>query len=388
MLFQIDCKNIKQSKQLTLINAAKYPILVRIIEDSSYTVIPSFSLLKFNERKNFQIMPKLTSRQESRLKIEAIEFDETKLETLSVPPFWNERNKGSLQSQSQSLLLSTDAQDSNGFAHYNKSPTMNQIFHDQNQDSSNTNERYVQQIKKKINDHDNQNNSISSITSQQSIQRMGSAKIADDNKFQQSYSQNRKHSLSDFESYGYMSTTQTQQQILKMPNDFNNFLDQIDSSNDPFLIQLPSQHESQTQSQHNFPDNQQQDMSISETTSIQRFHTSKQQFPQLKRSKFNEKSKLRVSYPFVHHPKSPINNQHHLNKNKLIEDQLLKQINELKHNKEVFLQELKKLEFKMLFNCKNANTINQQRFYIWHILITSVLCLLIGSFMKRFIPQF
>lgn len=84
MLFKIDCKNIKQSKQLTLTNEAKYPILIRIIDNNSCSIIPSFSLLKLNEKKKFQILSKLPFKTESLIKIEAIEFDETKINTFVI----------------------------------------------------------------------------------------------------------------------------------------------------------------------------------------------------------------------------------------------------------------------------------------------------------------
>ncbi|CAD8137790.1 unnamed protein product [Paramecium pentaurelia] len=395
MLFTIDCINIKQSKKLMLTNEAKFPILVRILENNSYNVIPSFSLLKSKERKNFQILHRLNTKPDSLMRIEAIEFDETKLDTFSVLPFWNERIKGSLKTQSQSLTLPTNISESCSFASYDRSPTMNQTFQDQNQVQNNSNESPIklntQQLKQNSNFHDNQSdkfNSKQQINSQQSIQVIGSTKIAEENKFHQSYQQERKHSISSFESYGYISTTQTQQQILKMPKDLNNFLDQIDSSNSPFQIQTPSQFQSQTHSQINFPDNAQQEVSISETTSIQRFENRKLSFLQQSRLQFNEKPKLRVSQTFINHPRSTIQNQQILSKFKELEIQLQKQINQLQLNKEVLQSELKKLEFQVMFNNNNANSSNQQHFFIWHILLISVLCLIIGSFLKKFTPQF
>ncbi|CAD8135308.1 unnamed protein product [Paramecium octaurelia] len=393
MLFTIDCINIKQSKKVLLTNKAEFPILVRIIESNSYNVIPSFSLLKSKERKNFQILHKLNTKPDSLMRIEAIEFDETKLDTFSVPPFWNESIKGSLKTQSQQLALHIS--ESSSFVSYDRPPAMNQTFQDQNQVYNNTNEcqnkLQTQWLKQNSSIHYNQSDQFNSkqhINSQQSIQVIGSTKIAEENKFHQSYQQERKHSISSFESYGYISTTQTQQQILKMPKDLNNFLDQIDSSNSPFQIQTPSQQYSQTHSQINIPDNAQQDVSISETTSIQRCENRKLSFLQQSRLQFNEKPKLKVSQSFINHPRSTIQNQQILCKFKELENQLQKQITELQLSKEVLQQELKKLEFKVMFNSKNGDSYNQQHFFIWHILITSVLCLILGSCLKKFIPQF
>ncbi|CAK78762.1 unnamed protein product (macronuclear) [Paramecium tetraurelia] len=391
MLFTIDCINIKKSKKVLLTNEAEFPILVRIIENNSYTVIPSFSLLKSKERKNFQILHRLNTKPDSLIKIEAIEFDETKLDTFSVPPFWNERVKGSLKTLSQSLHLS----ESSSFVSYDRPPAMNQTFQDQNQVQNNTNvcqnKFHTKWLKQNSSIHDNQSDQFNSkqhINSQQSIQVIGSTKIAEENKFHQSYQQERKHSISSFESYGYISTTQTQQQILKMPKDLNNFLDQIDSSNSPFQIQTPSQQQSQTHSYINIPDNAQQDVSISETTSIQRFGYRKLSFLQQSRLQFNEKPKLRVSQSFINHPRFTIQNQQILSKFKELENQLQKQITGLQINKGVLQQELKKLEFKVMFNNKNGNSYDQQHYFIWHILIASVLCLILGSFLKKIIPQF
>lgn len=84
MLFTIDCINIKQSKKINLKNEANFPILVRIIENNSYMVIPSFSLLKSKERKNFQILHRLNTKPDSLMRIEAIEFVETKLDTFVI----------------------------------------------------------------------------------------------------------------------------------------------------------------------------------------------------------------------------------------------------------------------------------------------------------------
>ncbi|CAD8047141.1 unnamed protein product [Paramecium sonneborni] len=392
MLFKIDCINIKQSKKLTLTNEAKFPILVRIIESNSCNAIPSFSLLKQKEKKNFQILHKLNSKPDSLIRIDAIEFDEIKLDTFSVPPFWNERIKGSLETQSQSLALNTNISESSSFASYCRSPSMNQTFQDQNQVQNNTIENSINnQVQQNGIDQDNQSvqqNSKQQINSQQSIQVIGSTKLADENKFQQSYQSNLQKSISNFESYGYISTNQTQQQILKIPKDMNNFLDQIDSSNSPFQLQTTSQLQSQTHSQINFPDNVQQDISISETTSIQRFDNRKLSYLQQSRLQFNEKPKLKISSTLINNSRSNNKIQQDLIKNKELEIQLQKQIAELQLNKEALQQELIKLEFKKLFNSKNLDSFNQKHFFIQHILLISVFCLIIGSFMKQYIPQF
>lgn len=69
---------------LMLKNEAKFPILVRILENNFYNVIPSFSLLKSNEKKNFQIIHRLNTKPDSLMRIDAIEFDETKLDTFVI----------------------------------------------------------------------------------------------------------------------------------------------------------------------------------------------------------------------------------------------------------------------------------------------------------------
>ncbi|CAD8132134.1 unnamed protein product [Paramecium pentaurelia] len=390
MLFTIDCQNIEKCKRIALTNTAQFPILIRILDHNVYNFIPTFSLLKIEECKYFQILHKQNYKDFRDIKIEAIEFDEHKLDSFSVPPFWNEKVQGSLRTQSISLPVTTNVNRSNSFTSYERFPSINQTFQDQKiLQSINDNSMKLdnQILKQSISNYESdQQNNKHRLNSQQSLQIINSIKIAEENKNQQNSNQHIfRNSTNSFESYHQIQTNTVQQPI---QNDMNQYLDQIDSYNSPLQQLTPSQLQSQTHSQKYISDNAQQDLSLSDTTSIQRCELRKLSFLQQSRQQFNEKPKLRVSQTLILHTKSAIESQKYLEKSKEIESQIQKQIAELKISKEALSTELQQLKFKAMFNSKNKQSIYQYNIYIWHLLLTSVIFLIIGSILKKMISLF
>ncbi|CAK60532.1 unnamed protein product (macronuclear) [Paramecium tetraurelia] len=393
MLFTIDYSNIEQSKRIAITNTAQFPILVRILDHNVYNFIPTFSLLKLEECKYFQILHKQNQKDFRDIKIEAIEFDERKLDSFSVPPFWNEKVQGSLKTQSTSLPAPSNVHRSNSFTSFERLPSMNQTFQDQkilqiNNDNSIKLDNQV--LKQSDNNHESDYQSNKQKQhSQQSLQIINSIKIGEDNKNHQTSNQNIfRNSTNSFESYHQIQTTPALQPLFTMQNDLNQFLDQIDSFNSPNYNLTPSQLQSQTHSQKQISDNAQQDLSISETTSIQRFEQRKISFLQQSKQQFNEKPKLRVSQTLIANPKSAVGSQKCFDKNKEIESQIQKQIGELKVSKEALQAELQQLKFKAMFHSKNKSSTYHYHIYIWHMLLTSVIFLIIGSVMKKMIQLF
>ncbi|CAK72749.1 unnamed protein product (macronuclear) [Paramecium tetraurelia] len=384
MLFKIDCSTIEQSKKILITNIAQFPILVRILDHNAYNFIPTFSLLKRDECKYFQILKKQNFNDYRDIIIDAIEFEESKIDSFSVPPFWNEKVQGCLQKQSLSLPAASNENRSNSFISYERLPSINQTFLESKVGQINNDipiKFNSQTLKQKgsNNETDSQFNQPR-LNSLQSQQFNNSIRIGEENKFQ--------NSTNSFESYHQNLTKTVQQPIISMPNDLNQFLDQIDQYASPFQHLTPSQQLSQTPSQKNISDNAQQDLSLSDTTSIQRFEQRKQSYLQQSKSQFNEKPKLRVSQTLIAHPKSGIESQKHFDKNKEIESQIQKQIAELRISKDTLSTELQQLKFKAMFHTKNKQSTYQYDIYIWHLLLTSVVFLIIGSVLKKMFSQF
>ncbi|CAD8076636.1 unnamed protein product [Paramecium sonneborni] len=393
MLFKIDCSNIEQSKRIVITNIAQFPILVRILDHNVYNFLPTFSLLKRDECKQFQILHKQNLKDYREVKIEAIEFDENKLESFSVPPFWNEKVEGSLLTQILSIPATSNINRNNSFSSYDRLPSINQTFQEQkitqinNDNSIKIDTQTFKQTA--INNESDQQINKQKINTSQSLQIINSIKMGEEQKNQQnSHQQIFKNSTNSFESYYQIETNQVQQKIITMPNDLNQFLDQIDSQNSHFQQLIPSQQLSQTHSQKFIIDNAQQDLSLSDTTSIQRHEQRKLSFLQQSKQQFNEKPKLRVSQTLITHPKSIIESQRYFEKNKEIESQIQKQIAELKISKEALSTELEQLKFKSMFHSKNKQSTYSYDIYIWHMLLTSVIFLIIGSTIKKIISLF
>ncbi|CAD8054357.1 unnamed protein product [Paramecium sonneborni] len=382
MLFKIDCSNIEQNKKITITNIAPFPILVRILENNIYNFLPTFSLLKRDECKQFQILLKLNLKDSQEVQIQAIEFDETKLDSFSVPPFWNEKVQGTLQTQTLSLPATSNGNKTNSFSLYEKLPSINQTFQDQKivQVKIDNSIKFDTQILKHnvTNNESDQLTNKQRLNSQQSLQNINSIKIGDEYKNQQNSNPFiLRNTTNSFESYHQIQTNLNQQNTLTMSNDLNQFLDQIDSFNSPFQQLTPSLCQSQTHSQKYISDNAQQDLSLSETTSIQRCEQRKLSFLQHSKQQFNEKPKLRV-----------MESSKHFEKNKEVEIQIQKQIAELKISKETLSTELKQLKFKAMFDSKNKQSAYKYDIYIWHMLLTSVIFLIIGSITKKIIQLF
>ncbi|CAD8136255.1 unnamed protein product [Paramecium octaurelia] len=393
MLFKIDCSTIELSKRILITNIAQFPILVRILDHNAYNFIPNFSLLKRDECKYFQILKKQNFNDYRDIIIDAIEFDESKIDSFSVPPFWNEKVQGCLQTQSLSLPAASNENRSNSFISYERLPSINQTFLDQKVGQIN-NDIPIKFNSQTLKQKGSNNESDSQIYQQrlnslQSQQFNNSIRMGEDNKFQQIINpQILRNSTNSFESYHQNQTKTVQQPIISMPNDLNQFLDQIDQYTSPFQHLTPSQQQSQTPSQKNISDNAQQELSLSDTTSIQRFEQRKQSYLQQSKSQFNEKPKLRVSQTLITHQKSGIESQKHFDKNKEIESQIQKQIAELRISKDTLSTELQQLKFKAMFHTKNKQSTYQYDIYIWHLLLTSVVFLIIGSVLKKMFSQF
>ncbi|CAD8138643.1 unnamed protein product [Paramecium pentaurelia] len=394
MLFKIDYSTIEQSKRILITNIAQFPILVRILDHDAYNFIPTFSLLKRDDCKYIQILKKQYLNDYRDIIIDAIEFDENKIDSFSVPPFWNEKVQGCLQTQSLSLPAASNVNKSNSQISQERLPSINQIFQDQKVvqiNNDNTIKFNTQILKQNAsnNESDQLINNQQRLNSLQSQQNNNSIKIEEDDKNQQITNHHiLRNSTNSFESYHQIQTKTIQQPIITIPNDFNQFLDQIDCNTSPFQHLTPSQQQSQTHSQKNISDNAQQDLSLSDTTSIQRFEQQKQSYLQQSKSQFNEKPKLRVSQTLITHPKSVIESQKYQDQNKQIESQIYKQIAELKISKEALSTELQQLKFKALFHTKNKQSTYQYHIYIWHLLLTSVVFLIIGSVLKKMISLF
>ncbi|CAD8086289.1 unnamed protein product [Paramecium sonneborni] len=335
MLFSISPQppfQIHHRKQTTfqVINIVDHPILFRFKNDNHIRIMPSYGMISPNERKLISVTNK-TSQSDIDVLLEAINYVEEYLDMLefSNPQLWVEKQPGLLATQTLSIRMNV------------------------NSDTSST-----QQSDKK--------NNFEEIMKQEPQQLQRS---------QHTFSRLQDHILHKNSLDGQESRTS---------NIFNN-----NPSISPVL-----------------QDASRLSANLSREVKQPTFFTEANEIPQEPNEQFEDKIDPEQSYnnePYQsgnfrcndeersNHEVSGIRSQtsimkieqtQYISTLKLKEQQILKQIDQIKTSKDQLNEELEKLKFKAMFKNKENNKQDQQ-ILIGHLLIVSVICLILGALLKK-----